>query len=252
MVQLSGTISTGSRLSVDRLNDAGVSGVLEKAFKKGKPSAVALVINSPGGSPVQSSLIAARIQRLSKENKVPVYAFVEDLAASGGYWLATAADEIYVDPASIVGSIGVIHASFGFDKFIEKHGIKRRVHTAGESKSMLDPFRPEKPADVKRHKVLLEQVHQVFKARVIERRGAKLTREDLFTGDIWIGEKAVEIGLADGIGHVIPKMKEILGDKTRFVTHGKRRGIFQRIGSQIADDAIGVVEDRALWAHYGM
>lgn len=145
VVRLSGMISASGR---GTLNDAVLEPVLEKAFSKGKPSAVALEINSPGGSPVQSSLIGARIRRLAAEKEVPVYAFVEDVAASGGYWLAAAADEIYADDSSVVGSIGVISASFGVDELISRYGIQRRVYTAGKSKSMLDPFRPENPEDV--------------------------------------------------------------------------------------------------------
>ena len=252
VIRLSGTIAPGGRFGSENLNDSGIASVLERAFAKGKPDAVALVINSPGGSPVQSSLIAARIRRLATENKLPVYAFVEDVAASGGYWLASAADEIFVDASSIVGSIGVISASFGFTGLMEKHGVERRVYTAGEDKSMLDPFRPERPSDVKRLKALQKQIHDAFIAQVQSRRGTRLKGDNLFTGDIWVGDKAIEVGLADGIGHLVPKMKEIFGDKTQFSMHGKKRSIFRRLGTQIASDAIDMVEDRALWAQYGL
>ena len=252
VVRLSGTIASGGRLGGENLNDTGMASVIERAFSKGKPKAVALVINSPGGSPVQSSLIAARIRRLATEKEIPVYAFVEDVAASGGYWLATAADEIFVDTSSIIGSIGVISASFGFTGLMEKQGIERRVYTAGEDKSMLDPFRPERPADIKRLKALQQQIHDAFIAQVTTRRGDRLKGDKLFTGDIWVGDKAVENGLADGIGHLVPKMKQIFGDKTRFAVHGKRRSIFRRFGTQIVSDALGVVEDRSLWAQYGL
>ena len=252
VVRLTGTIASGGRFGSENLNDSGTASVLERAFAKGKPVAVALVINSPGGSPVQSSLIAARIRRLAAEKNVPVYAFVEDLAASGGYWLATAADEIFVDPSSIVGSIGVISASFGFTGLMEKHGIERRVYTAGEDKSMLDPFRPERAADIKRLKALQKQIHDSFIAQVKTRRGDRLKNDKLFTGDIWVGEQAIEVGLADGIGHLVPKMKEIFGEKTRFAVHGRKRSIFRRFGTQIASDAVGVIEDRALWAQFGL
>ena len=252
VVRLTGTIASGGRFGSENLNDSGTASVLERAFSKGKPVAVALVINSPGGSPVQSSMIAARIRRLAADKQVPVYAFVEDVAASGGYWLASAADEIFVDPSSIVGSIGVISASFGFTGLMEKHGIERRVYTAGEDKSMLDPFRPERAADIKRLKALQKQIHDSFIAQIKTRRGDRLTSDKLFTGDIWVGEKAIEVGLADGIGHLVPKMKELFGEKTRFAVHGRKRSIFRRFGTQIASDVVGVVEDRALWAQYGL
>ena len=252
VVRLNGTIASGGRFGSQNLNDSGLAEIVERAFVRGKPKAVALLVNSPGGSPVQSSLIAARIRRLAEEKSVPVYAFVEDVAASGGYWLATAADEIFVDPSSIVGSIGVISASFGFNEFMEKQGIERRVHTAGKDKSMLDPFRAERPSDIKRLKALQQQIHDAFISHVETRRGSRLVGEDLFTGEIWVGEKAVEVGLADGIGHVVPKMKEIFGDKTVFTVHGPKKSIFTRFGAQIASDAFGVMEDKALWAQYGL
>jgi len=252
VVRLSGMIASGGRLGGAGLNDAAIAPVLERAFAKGHPKAVALAIHSPGGSPVQSSLIAARIRRLAAEKNLPVYAFVEDVAASGGYWLATAADEIYVDPSSIVGSIGVISASFGFNELMARHGIERRVHTAGKDKSMLDPFRPERPADVKRLKALQVQIHEAFIAQVRARRGAKLADGDLFTGDVWIGEKAVETGLADGIGHLVPKMKAIFGDKVRFAVHSAKKPLLRRFGISLASEALSVIEDRSLWARYGL
>jgi len=252
VVRLSGVIASGGRFGGSNLNDSGIGSILERAFSKGKPKAVALVINSPGGSPVQSSLIAARIRRLADEKEIPVYGFVEDVAASGGYWLATAADEIFVDASSIVGSIGVISASFGFTGLMEQHGIERRVHTAGKDKSMLDPFRPERPADVKRLKALQAQIHDAFVAQVKSRRGSRLSQEDLFTGEFWVGAKAIELGLADGIGHIVPKMKEVFGDKVQFAVHGQKRSFFRRFGTEIAGDALGLVEDRALWSQYGL
>ena len=173
---------------------------------RGKPVAVALVINSPGGSPVQSSLIGARIRRLAEEKNVPVYAFVEDVAASGGYRLASAADEIWIDPGSVLGSIGVISAGFGAHELISRNGIERRLYTAGKSKSLMDPFSPEKDEDVTRLKAILEQLHDVFIEHVKSRRGDKLVETDeLFTGEVWLGNKAVEQGLADGVGHLVPK-----------------------------------------------
>ena len=210
-IRLSGAIAASARGNT--ISDQTMAPQIERAFNKGKPAAVALVINSPGGSPVQSSLIAARIRRLAAEKEIKVYAFVEDVAASGGYWLACAADEIWVDPTSIVGSIGVVYASFGFPELLAKHGVERRVHTAGKSKSMLDPFRPEKPDDIKKLKSWQGQMHDVFIEHVKNARGDRLAdNADLFTGDIWVGQKSIDNGLADGIGHVVPKMKEVFGD----------------------------------------
>lgn len=252
VVRLSGTIASGGRFGASALNDDGLADILDRAFSRGKPKAVALVVNSPGGSPAQSSLIGARIRRLAEENKVPVYAFVEDVAASGGYWLATAADEIFVDASSIVGSIGVISASFGFTGLMERHGVERRVHTAGKEKSMLDPFRPERTEDIKRLKALQQQIHDSFIEQVKSRRGDRLKNGDLFTGEIWVGQKAVEVGLADGIGHLVPVMKGLFGDKVRFNVHGPKKSFFRRFGINMAADLAAAIEDRALWARYGL
>src|SRR3712207_4284315 len=192
VIRLQGPIGTGGARS---LTDSALAPAVEAAFR-GKPVAVALQVNSPGGSPVQSSLIAARIRRLAEEKRVPVIAFVEDVAASGGYWLATAADEIYCDPGSMLGSIGVISAGFGFQDLSARLGVERRVHTAGRSKSLLDPFRPEKLEDVERLDRWLSQLHDVFIAHVRSRRGMRLAENpDLFTGEVWIGERAVTQGL---------------------------------------------------------
>jgi signal peptide peptidase SppA len=250
VIRLSGVIGTQGRAA---LNDATLGPVIEKAFARGKPLAVALEINSPGGSPVQSSLIGARIRRLAEEKNVPVIAFVEDVAASGGYWLAAAADEIYADPSSIVGSIGVIAASFGVHEFIEEHGIERRVHTAGKSKSMLDPFRPEKPEDVARLKSLLEDIHGNFIDHVRARRNGKLNEAaELFNGEIWLARRAAELGLIDGIAHLRPEMKRRFGDKLRFRRYGVRRGLMARLGMQVVQDAVGGIEERAAFARFGL
>ncbi len=250
VIRLAGVIATGSRGS---LNDAALAPIIERAFKRGKPDAVALVINSPGGSPVQSSLIAGRIRRLALEKEVPVTAFVEDVAASGGYWLATAGDEIIIDESSIVGSIGVISASFGFHEFLTRHGVERRVYTAGKTKSMLDPFQPEKPADVKRLKALQGQIHETFIAQVKTRRGSKLAEgKDLFTGDIWVGQHAIDDGLADRIGHIVPVMKERYGDKVKFLTYGPKRSVLQRFGARVMGEALASVEERAEYARFGL
>lgn len=250
VIRLQGVIASGGR---GALNDAGLASVLEKAFSKGKPDAVALEINSPGGSPVQSSLIGARIRRLADEKKIPVLAFVEDVAASGGYWLATAADEIYADESSIVGSIGVISAGFGAHELLANHGVERRVYTAGKSKSMLDPFRPENPDDVARLNDLLEDLHANFIGHVKARRGGKLSAEtDLFTGEIWLARKAVELGLIDGIGHIKAMLQERYGDKVKINRYGLKRPFLSRFGVQLMQDAVTGIEERAAYARFGL
>ena len=252
VVRLSGVIAPSGRFGSASLSDASLAPVLERAFRKGKPKAVALAINSPGGSPVQSSLIGARIRRLATETNTKVYAFCEDVAASGGYWLASAADEIYVDASTVVGSIGVISASFGFHELLEKQGVERRVHTAGEDKSLLDPFRPERDTDVERLKELQKVIHDNFIEHVKARRGMRLADQDLFTGDIWVGQKAVDLGLADGVAHLVPKLKEIYGDKVHLSVQGQRRSLLQRFGFGAALDVVGGIEDRLMWSRYGL
>ncbi len=250
VVRLNGAIGMPGRGS---LSDAALAPVLERAFKKGKPAAVALQINSPGGSPVQSSLIGARIRRLAEETKVPVYAFVEDVAASGGYWLAAAADEIWADESSVLGSIGVISAGFGAHVFLARQGVERRVYTAGESKSMLDPFRPENEEDVARLKRLLNDIHANFIAHVKARRADKLDgNADLFTGEIWLARRAAALGLIDGIAHLKPKMQDLHGEKTRFRVYGMKKPLLSRLGMQAAEDALGVIEERASFARFGL
>lgn len=250
VIRLQGVIASGAR---GGLSDQSLAPVIEKAFAKGKPAAVALQINSPGGSPVQSSLIGARIRRLSEEKDVPVIAFVEDVAASGGYWLASAADEIFADESSIVGSIGVISASFGLHDLIGRYGVERRVYTAGKSKSMLDPFRPEKPEDVARLKGILEDLHTNFIAQIQARRGDKLdTEADLFTGEVWLARKAETLGLIDGIGHLKPMMKDRFGDKVKFRPYGMRKPLLSRLGANMIDTAMSNVEERAAFAQFGL
>ena len=251
VVRLAGMIGAGGRFGAG-LSDAALAPVLERAFRRGKPAAVALAVNSPGGSPVQSSLIGARIRRLAEETGLPVHAFVEDLAASGGYWLAVSADDIWVDASSVVGSIGVISAGFGFAEAIGRIGVERRVHTAGRSKSFLDPFQPEKAEDVARLKALQEPIHAAFIAHVEARRGAKLAAgADLFTGDVWVGQQAVDLGLADGVAHLVPKLKALYGDKVRLVPHGVRRSIWSRFGIEVADAAFEAAEERLARARFG-
>lgn len=249
VIRLQGAITNGGR----GLDDTSLRPIIEKAFSKGKPAAVALEINCPGGSPVQSSLIAARIRRLADEKQVPVFAFVEDVAASGGYWLACAADEIFVDTSSITGSIGVLSEGFGLAGALDKLGLERRVYTAGKSKSMLDPFKEENPSDVARLRRLLEDVHVTFIDYVKSRRGEKLAdNPDLFTGEVFIGQKGADQGLVDGIGHLVPVMKDRFGEKVKFRRYGVKRSVLSRFGAQIVDDTIATVEDRAAFARFGL
>ncbi|TFL17653.1 S49 family peptidase [Jannaschia formosa] len=251
VLRLQGVISAGGGRGA--LSHAGLSPLIERAFRKGRPKAVALQINSPGGSPVQSALIGGHIRRLADELDIPVHAFVEDVAASGGYWLAAAADDIHVDPSSITGSIGVISAGFGFHELIARYGIERRVHTAGEDKSLLDPFRPERDEDVTRLKAIQARIHDSFIEHVRTRRGDRLvTDRDLFTGDVFIGQEAVEAGLVDGIGHLVPIMRARYGDDLRFSRLAPRRPFLQRLMPSVLDDAAAALESRALWARYGL
>jgi signal peptide peptidase SppA len=247
VITLSGTISTGKR----GLNDARLAPVIEKAFQM-KPTCVALIVNSPGGSPVQSSLIAARIRRLAESSNVPVHTFVEDVAASGGYWLACAGDKIWADRSSIVGSIGVIAASFGFSQLMERQGIERRVVTAGKSKSFADPFLPQKPEDIERIRAIQAPIHESFIAHVKARRGSCLADGDLFNADIWVGEQAVKMGLVDGIAHLVPKMKELYGQNVKLVDLGPKQGVFGRFGVNFADEALHALEDRTAFARFGL
>ena len=247
VIRLTGIIGGGR----NALSDAGLAPLIEKAFKM-KPAAVAIVVNSPGGSPVQSSLIAARIRRLADEKDIKVHGFVEDVAASGGYWLACAADDIWVDLSSIVGSIGVISASFGFPDLMARQGVERRVVAAGRSKSFADPFLPQKPEDVDRIRALQTPIHAAFIDHVKARRGARLADADLFNADVWVGQGAVDMGLVDGVAHLVPHLKAVYGEKVRLVPLGQKRSLLSRFGLNFAADAIASVEDRALWARFGL
>ncbi|MBI6628570.1 S49 family peptidase [Pontibaca salina] len=250
VVRLQGTIGTSGRMT---LSDQALASVLEKAFRRGKPDAVALEINSPGGSPVQSSLIGRRIRDLAEETKVPVIAFVEDVAASGGYWLAASADEIWADESSILGSIGVISSGFGAHVFLSRQGIERRVYTAGKSKSILDPFRPENEDDVARLTALLGDVHEHFITHVKNRRGDRLdTSADLFTGEIWLARRAAELGLIDGIGHLKATLRERFGDKVKLRRYGLRRPFLTRFGAYAFNEAVTGIEERAAFARFGL
>ncbi|MDO5658209.1 MAG: S49 family peptidase [Paracoccus sp. (in: a-proteobacteria)] len=249
VLRLHGVIAAHGR---GALSDAALAPMIERAFARRRNlRAVAMVINSPGGSPVQSSLIASRIRRLADRHEIPVHAFVEDVAGSGGYWLATAADQIWCDPASILGSIGVVSAGFGFHELLERHGVERRLYTAGQSKSLLDPFKPERPEDVARLRAILEPMHVIFKEQVRTRRGARLAKDrDLFTGDIWIGQQAVDLGLADGIAHLQPKMRALYGDDIRFSVYGVRQPFLRRLGLS-AEAVIDAAEEAAAFARFG-
>ena len=235
-----------------QLSDESVAPFIEKAFSRGKPVAIALVINSPGGSPVQSSLIASRIIRLSQEKEIPVYTFVEDVAASGGYWLAAIGDEIYADENSIVGSIGVISSSFGFQDLLNKMGIERRVHTSGEEKNILDPFLPEDPDDVEKLKEIQQEIHQNFISYVTERRKDKVQEEIAFTGRFWTGKKAIEIGLVDHIGHMVPVMKEKFGDKIKFNSYAKKKKFLSSLGAQISGSVMDNIKENSLWGKFNL
>jgi serine protease SohB len=265
VVRLSGVIGgmPGPSLRGSGLSHAALNPALERAFKTRGAKAVALAINSPGGSPVQSALIAARIRALAAEKKLPVLAFIEDVGASGGYWLALAGDEIFADASSIVGSIGVIHASFGLHEAAQRLGIERRIHTAGAQKGLLDPFEPQDPEDVERLRTILHDVHASFKAMVRERRGVRLgaADEDVFEGQIWTGRAAQEIGLIDGLGSLHGVLQQRFGDKVRLPQIAGARPWWQRrlgLGrGPLAPDALldallDRVAERALWARYGL
>ena len=258
VIQLSGVIG---QIGPARrgLSLAALATHLDHAFRMGRVKAVALAINSPGGSPVQSALIARRIRALADEKDIPVYAFCEDVAASGGYWLACAADEIYADGASIVGSVGVVSASFGFPALLDRIGVERRIHTAGDKKAMLDPFQPEDPKDVKHLKEIQKDLHEQFIAYVRERRSQHLNANEktLFSGEFWTGRKALELGLVDGIGDLRSVMREKLGENVRFRVIARPRGWLQRrLGVErevsLAHELITTFEERAIWARYGL
>src|ERR1700749_4543193 len=214
VVRLSGVIGAVTPLRPG-MSLAGVARMLERAFSVKNAKAVALVINSPGGSPVQSRQIYLRIRQLAEEKKLPVLVFVEDVAASGGYMIACAGDEIFCDPSSILGSIGVVGGSFGFQELIKKVGVERRLYTAGAHKAMLDPFKPENPEDVARVKALQHEIHSIFIALVKKSRGSRLkgSEDVLFTGEYWAGETSVSLGLADGLGDLRSTLRARYGDK---------------------------------------
>jgi signal peptide peptidase SppA len=268
VVRLSGVIGAVTPLRPG-MSLAGVARTLERAFATRNAKAVALVINSPGGSPVQSRQIYLRIRQLAAEKRLPVLVFVEDVAASGGYMIACAGDEIFCDPSSILGSIGVVGGSFGFQELIKKIGVERRLYTAGAHKAMLDPFLPENPDDVARVKALQREIHAIFIALVKQSRGARLKGADdvLFTGEYWAGETSVSLGLADGIGDLRSTLRARYGDKVQTPViapaKGMLSGLLGRRSAEAAtsgalggfaglpDELISALESRAIWAKFG-
>ena len=259
VVRLSGVIASSGLLAARGLSIESVSPLLRRAFSIRGAKAVALAVNSPGGSPVQSALIGQRIRLLAAEKKLPVMAFVEDVAASGGYWLACAADEIIADQASIVGSIGVISAGFGFQDMIARYGVERRVHTSGERKAMLDPFRPEKKEDVERLERLQAEIHEGFKDWVRQRRGQRLKGDEtmLFSGEFWTGRRGLELGLVDGLGEMRATLQQRYGDDVHLPVIAQRRRLLSRLGLGASIDSIGpatlaAIEERFLWQRYGL
>ena len=264
VVRLHGTIMPGGNALRPTLSLARAAALLERAFADKEAPAVAISINSPGGSAVQSRLIFRRIRDLAQEKEKKVVVFVEDVAASGGYMIAAAGDEIIADPSSIVGSIGVVAASFGFPDLMKKIGIERRVYTAGKNKVTLDPFQPEKAGDVEHLKELQLEVHETFIKLVKERRGKKLADDpDLFTGLFWSGSKALALGLVDGLGDMRSHLKAQYGPKTKLRLISPPRGLLARrlpgLGNRGGDMLPATVaavfdaaEERALWSRYGL
>jgi signal peptide peptidase SppA len=271
VVRLSGVIGAVTPLRPG-MSLAGVARTLERAFATKNAKAVALVINSPGGSPVQSRQIYLRIRQLAAEKKLPVLVFVEDVAASGGYMIACAGDEIFCDPSSILGSIGVVGGSFGFQELIKKIGVERRLYTAGAHKAMLDPFLPENPDDVARVKALQREIHAIFIALVQQSRGARLKGADdvLFTGEYWAGETSVTLGLADAIGDLRTVLRTRYGDKVKTPVIAPSTGLLSGLLGRksagatalaalaspdgiagLPDEVISALETRAIWAKFG-
>ena len=268
VVRLSGVIGAVTPLRPG-MSLAGVAKTLERAFAIKNAKAVALVINSPGGSPVQSRQIYLRIRQLAAEKKLPVLVFVEDVAASGGYMIACAGDEIFCDPSSILGSIGVVGGTFGFQELIKRIGVERRLYTAGEHKAMLDPFLPENPEDVSRVKALQREIHGIFIALVKQSRGGRLKGADhvLFTSENWAGETSVSLGLADAIGDLRSTLRARFGDKVLTPVIAPATGMLSSLFGRksagagalgqvegiagLPDELISALETRAIWAKFG-
>jgi serine protease SohB len=272
VIRLNGVIGQAGRFR-QGLDISSLGASLEAAFKTKRLTAVALAINSPGGAPAQSNLIYARIRALATEKEIPVLAFAEDVAASGGYWLACAADEIYADVNSIVGSIGVVSAGFGFQDLLGKIGVERRIHAQGDRKSMLDPFEPERDTDVKRLLAIQKNIHENFKTLVKNRREGRVKISDrkLFSGDIWTGREALEAGLIDGLGEMREILHQKYGDDVKIRDVGGRTGLIRRLlgrssssqtlnfenslGDGLSDwpgQLLAAIEDRAFWSRFGL
>ncbi|MBT3173113.1 MAG: S49 family peptidase [Rhodospirillaceae bacterium] len=263
VIRLSGVIAAGGR-GRGSINLLTLSRVLQRAFSVRGVRAIALDINSPGGSPVQSAMVFDRIRALAEEKKLPVLGFTQDVAASGGYWLACAADEIFANENSIVGSVGVISSSFGLQGLLDRFGIERRVHTSGDRKGFLDPFLPERTEDVARLKSLQAEIHESFRELVRERRRGRLKADEevLFSGEFWTGRKAMELGLVDGLGDLRTVLRERYGKKVRLPVFGPEQGWLRRrigiagwsgtSGTHWADELMNTIEARAIWSRYGL
>ncbi len=261
VIRLAGVIGGGMGPGRRGLSLDDLASAIDRAFDVKNAKAVALEINSPGGSPVQSALIAGRIRKLADEKKIPVHAFCEDAAASGGYWLACAADEIHAMPASIVGSIGVISSSFGMEGTLEKLGMERRVHTAGKEKGMLDPFQPEKPKEITHLKKIQADMHDGFIDWVKERRGERLKTDlhkNLFEGGFWTGRQALDMGLVDSLDDTRSKMRTLFGDEVKLIPVVRKKGRLARLfgadsaAQAITDGVISAAEERSHWTRIGL
>ena len=264
VVYMSGIIGNVGALK-NGITISSTQDLLEKAFKIKNSAAVALIINSPGGSPTQSSLIYKRIKKLAKKNKTKVIFFVEDVAASGGYYIACAGDEIYVDENSIVGSIGVIYTSFGFDKLIKKYGIERRIFTTGKYKSILDSFQKQKLSDVKKLKSIQSEIFKNFKEVVLKSRGKKINiqNKNIFSGSFWAGKEAVKLGLVDGVGDLSTIMEKKFGEKIKYIPIKPKKSFLKGVLSRSSyfkdlvdtkeniSDMMEYMESRNIWGRYG-
>jgi signal peptide peptidase SppA len=254
-IKLNGVIGNAGKFK-QGIDFSGQEEIIEKAFSLKKAKAVAITINSPGGSPVQSHLIYKFIRAKAKKNKLKVIVFAEDVAASGGYLIACAGDEIYANSSSIIGSIGVIYSSFGFTELIKKIGVERRIHTAGKNKSSLDPFQEEKSEDIERLKNIQLDLHKDFIKVVEESRGVKLKKDgiELFSGEFWAGRKAKELGLVDGLGNANEILKEKFGDDVVIKKFEKSKGWLSKklsSSSNQVDQLANILEERSIWQRYG-
>ena len=261
VLRFAGVIADSTMMRRAGVNYHKFRDAIPEAFELSRLRAVAIIINSPGGAPAQCSLISDQIMALSAEKKIPVYAFVEDVAASGGYWLACCGDEIYVQETSIIGSIGVISSGFGLDEFIKKHDVKRRVYTSGRDKSFLDPFKPEKEDDLQRLRALQADMHESFKVWVKSRRAGKLAGDDseLLEGAFWTGKAAVENGIADSIGNVVGVMKEKFGDDIKLVDCTPEKKSLLSSLNPLSGEAkfhlgqiLEVAEEKSAWGRFGL